>query len=404
MESFEAIAKHCETNSRLTKPLIDDFLIYYAVQKDHLEKKMNQKLKQYKHITRNIPSSYVNILKSEYIASQIFRKNGLIGKYLQHSNIKALNSEEYDFLTYQYEHPWRFSFALILHRPAEDFFQMHDVFTGEEYLLYSPGMSRTLNDQPLHLWFNLIAYNGKCWQTYGVIIGFNGFTPDDLFFFATELNPDLEDDEDLVREVEKNPWPFFMLMSRSTIPLTQMQGERLAHHSALDEVSSFPFDQLKEVFRIRWKDGVYELQMEEGSEAPHFAKAYYDEMKSILLRSALTKTGFAQLTETLRQNGMELDPEPMVEVTPGMLLTAQEILRRKINLNPYEERFVDRDNKENEELKKHNHLLQLAMPFINNNEPLDIEKLAAEADVDVEVAKDLLEKVREHIQKLRDKM
>lgn len=402
MESFKAIAKHCRENSRLGKTVIDEFLIYYAARQARLERKMNQKLKQYKQVAKKIPGEYVNMLKSEYIAAQVFRRNGLLGKYLSHSAIKALPPEYYDFLTFQHQHPWRFSFAVIVDRPADHFFQMQDVFTGEAYLLHSPGMAETLVERPVHLWFNLIGFNGKCWQTFGLIIGFNGFTADDLFFFGAELHPHIENEEDLMQAVEKDPWPFFMLLAHSMIPLTQSGGERLAYHTALDDLASFPYERLKEKFEIQWKDQVYELQLGEWSDHPHFAKAYYDEDEAALLRVALTKTGFSRLTGALARCGLDLDPEPEVEVTPGMLLAAEEILRRKIVLNPYEERFEDRNEENKEELDKLNHLLSLAMPLINNGEPLDIEKLAAEAGVEVEVAKDLLAAMQERLRKLRD--
>lgn len=400
MEPFEAIVKHCQANSQFTKPLIDDFLIYYAAQTDRLERKIAQKLKPYKHIALQLPTEYVNMLKSEYIASQIFRKNGLLGKYLRHSAIKALTPTDYNFLKFQHEHPWRFSFAQVLDQPAKHFFRMIDAFTGEEYLLYSPGMSRTLADEPIHLWFNLIAFNGNCWQSYGLIIGFNSFTANDLFFFATELNPDIEDDEDLIREVEKNPWPFFMLLISSRLPFTQSRGALLVFHTALDEVSSFPQAQLKEAFTIRKKDGVYELRLETWSEPPHFATAYFDEREKTLFRFASTEAGFSSLSKILREQGLPLDPEPEVEVTPSMLITTEKVLRRKIEINPYEKRFIERNEEHSEELDKLNHFLNLAMPFLNSNEPFDIEKLAAEAGVEIETAKEVMEKVQEQLRKL----
>lgn len=402
MDSFENIKQHCKANSRFT-PIIDDFLIYYAAHNDRLERKMDQKLKQYKHVTKKVESKYVNFLKSEYLASQIFRKDGLLGKYLHHAAIKALPAEQYAFLLAQHKHPWRFSFAQIIDRPAEDFFQMLDVFTGEEYLLYSPGMSRTLDDELVHLWFNLIAFNGKCWQTYGLLIGFNGFTANDIFFFGTELYPQLEDEKDLLRAVEKNPWPFFMLLSRANIPFNKSQGELLIYHTALDEMPSFPYGLLKDIFEIRWKDGVYELRGGKCSEPPHFAKAYYIEEDNTLLRFAFSKSGFTELTCLLQQQGIKLHPEPEVEVTPGMLITAEEILRRKIELNPYEERFVDEEETESEELGKLNHLIKLLLPLVNNKEPVDIEKLAGESDVDVEVAKILLKNMEEQIRKFGER-
>jgi hypothetical protein len=402
MDTFEAIKQHCQANSKFTR-VIDDFLIYYAVQKDRLEKKMDQKIKPYKHITKKVQDSYINFLKSEYIASQVLKKNGLLGKYLQHSTIKALPTEEYQYLVYQYKHPWRFSFAQIIERPAKDFFQMLDVFTGEEYLLYSPGMTTTPDQETIHLWFNLIAFNGKCWQTYGLILGFQSFTADDLFFFATELYPQLEDEEDLMRMVEKNPWPFFMLLSRATIPFTQSQGSLLMYHTAMDEVSDLPLQRLKEAFKIRWEEDVYELQLDKWSEPPHFAKAYYDESEGTLFRFAGTEAGFNQLNRSLQEQGIPFDPEPEIKVTPGMLITAEEVLRRKIVLDPYEELFAVEDQAESEELQKLNGLLGRLVPLLNNNEPFDIEQLATEAGVDVGVAKDILEKMKAQMRKLGEK-
>lgn len=44
---------------------------------------------------------------------------------------------------------------------------MVDVFTSEEYLLYSPGMSPTRSEMSTILWFNLLSFNGQCWQSHG---------------------------------------------------------------------------------------------------------------------------------------------------------------------------------------------------------------------------------------------
>lgn len=398
---YKKIAQHCQANSRYS-PIIDEFLIYYAAERERFEPKMNRALKKYRHVARQIPTSSLNIMKSEYIAVQLFRKGGLIGKYLKHSAIKKLPPDEYNFLEYQHQHPWRFSFAIILERPADDFFKMLDVFTNEEYLLYSPGTSQTLQSRSVYLWFNLIAFNGECWQTYGAIIGFSSFTPNDLFFFATELDPDMENEDDLMQRVEKNPWPFFMLAGYSNVPLTMSKGEPTVYHTALDEGKAFPSESLQDIFTIKSVEKVYELKLDEWSDPPHFAKAYYDEIDGSWLRFATTESGFSHLTRMLRQAGVDVDPEPHLEVTIGMLMATQEILREDIELDPYEILFVEPDQGHPGEMEKLNHLLDLAMPAINEGETLDIEKLAAESGVDPDTAKDLLSKVQERIQQLRD--
>jgi hypothetical protein len=401
MKDYPKIARHCQANSRYTK-VIDEFLIYYAAQREKLEPKMDRALKKYRHVARKLPTSTVNIMKSAYISTRLFRKGGLIGKYLNHSAVKKLPPDEYNFLKFQHQHPWRFSFSIILERPAADFFKMLDVFTDEEYLLYSPGINETLQLRSVYLWFNLIAFNGECWQTYGTIIGFSSFTPNDLLFFANELDPDLENEEDMMQRVEKNPWPFFMLAAYGNAPLVMSKGEPTVYYTALDEGINFPHESLKDIFSIKSADEIHELKLDEWSVPPHFAKAYYDEIHGDWFRFATTESGFSQLTEMLRQAGVDVNPEPHLEVTAGMMLAAQAILREDIELDPYEILFAAPDQGNPAEMEKLNRLLDLAMPSINKGESLDFKTLAAESGVDPDTAKDFLSQVQERIQQLRD--
>lgn len=72
-----------------------------------------------------------------------------------------------------------------------------DVFTNEKYLLYSPAVKLTLQERNPLLWFNLISFNGECWQTYGFIAAYNSFTTDDIFFYATEVNHKINNEQDM---------------------------------------------------------------------------------------------------------------------------------------------------------------------------------------------------------------
>jgi hypothetical protein len=144
---------------------------------------------------------------------------GLIRKILNHSAIRRLKQEEIRLLEFQAAHPWKFSFSIIKEIPADDFYVMEDVFREEEYLLYSPGITRTHADQTIILWFNMIGFNGSCWQSYGPIGAYRSFEPDDIFFFATELEPGIADVNSLLIHLESNPMPYMMLLSGANYPL-----------------------------------------------------------------------------------------------------------------------------------------------------------------------------------------
>jgi hypothetical protein len=84
---FEKLADHCQHHQRISKKVLDNFLMNYM---DKVE-------------------------------------------------LRSLDKPEREFLEFQASHPWRYCFAHITDHPAKDFFSLRDAFFGDEFLLYSPG-------------------------------------------------------------------------------------------------------------------------------------------------------------------------------------------------------------------------------------------------------------------------
>src|SRR3546814_18207946 len=93
MTDYKAIQDHCRKTTEGGLSILDDFLIYYAADREKLDRELDNRLAPYRHITRNFDPSWVNYFKAQYIAHQLFKKGGLIHKYLIHSAVK--------YLTYQ---------------------------------------------------------------------------------------------------------------------------------------------------------------------------------------------------------------------------------------------------------------------------------------------------------------
>jgi hypothetical protein len=217
---------------------------------------------------------------------------------------------------------------------------MEDVFSEEEFLLYSPGVKETLLEKQALLWFNLISFNGKCWQSYGPIGAYSSFVPDDIYFFATELNHKIENEQDILESIENNPLPYMLLLLGSSAPIIFNKEEQLIH-----AVSEY-------------------------------------EMDSIDTKS---------LAEGLNKCGYNFDSEPAIRVNLSMIDTASEILKRKIILNEYENMFSkEQSPEEKEKFDKLNHFLKLLLPDINAGTEPDIEALAAKAGVDIETARSII--------------
>lgn len=140
---FDSIERHCKQNSLISAEVIDKNIRYYAAAKENLSNKFDRQMGRYKHITRNWDKSVINLFKSQYIVSQVFKKEGFIRKFMNHSAIKLMPAEQLAFLEAQMSIPWRHCFSQIKSNPHPNFFKMIDAFTEEEYLLYSPGMQLT---------------------------------------------------------------------------------------------------------------------------------------------------------------------------------------------------------------------------------------------------------------------
>jgi hypothetical protein len=404
MIDFKKIKLICEENRKLSAKVVDEFLIYYAAGRNNLEQEMNKRFAAYKHIISKFPNELTNRLKAQYIAHKIFRQDGHIKSYLNHSALKNLPDKDRNYLVSQAEHSWRFSFSIIKNNPDENFYMMEDVFSNEEYLLYSPGITKTRESQSALLWSNLIAYNGTCYQSFGPIGAYKSFEPDDIFFFATELNPDITEVEELLTNLEYNPLPYMMLLSGANIPLIYSKEAQIVIVLAEYDLDTINTKDLTKSFKAEYNKGVYRLSLNNWSDLPHFSQAYFDEKKKFILLTAMTDIGFKALVEGLNEYGYNLSLNPFLRVNLTMLTTASDILKRKIKLNEYEHLFTKETSpavKEN--LGKLNLLLKLAMPDINSGLEPDIEALAEKAGVDLQTASDLIKQIIGKYGKLRNR-
>lgn len=394
MRDFETIKLICKETSKISSKVIDEFLLYYAAERNNLDQEMNKKFAAYNHITRKLQKEWTNRLKAQYIAHKIFKNDGLIKSYLNHPALIKLNAKERNWLEFQAEHAWRFSFSVIKDRPAKNFYIMEDVFSDQEFLLFSPGVTKTLEDQSVILWFNLISYNGACWQSFGPIGAYKSFEPDDIFFLATELKPDIVDEQDLLANLEYNPIPYMMLLSGANSPLIYNKEDKLIHAMAEYDLDTIDTKSLTKSFKTEYNKGVYRLSLKNWSEPPHFSQAYFDENKKIILLSSMTDRGFRALTEGLNEFGYNFSIAPFLRVNLSMLTTASDILKKKIRLNEYEDLFLKETSPgDQENLDKLNTLLGLVLPEINAGRVPDIEALAEKAGVDINTARDIIKQI-----------
>jgi hypothetical protein len=401
VKSYEELRTICQRTSRISARVVDDFLINYAAGHQGLEKTMEKQFARFSHVGIKLGKKIVNMLKSQYLAHQVFRQDGLLGKFLKHPALGRFTGEERDYLFQQHKLAWRFSFSIIVDEPAADFYSMEDVFTGKRYLLYSPGVSDIRNHASPALWFNLLGFNGFCWQSYGPVVYYNGFETGDIWFFATELNHGLEEPGQVYDHVDRDLLPYMMLISGSALPLTFHKEDQLLYLLAEHDLDTLDTASLKSGFTTGYEKGVYRITPKKWGEPPHFAQAYYDEEKQLLLFSAMTRRGFGALVEAFNAFGFEYPAEPYLSVNMTMVSTAAGILKRKVVLNEYLELFQEEsDPGKDKMIEDINAFIALVMPDINAGITPDIEAAARKTGVDPRTARDLVKSVMQSLEKL----
>jgi hypothetical protein len=403
MENYEELIAQCQSNSKLASSVIDDFLMYYAGIKLNLSKVADKNLGVYNHITRN-HKEWLSLFKSQYIVHHIFKKGGVGKKLLNHSTVKEqLDQEELTFFQQQIDNPWKFSFSEIVDNPKENFFKMYDVFTQEEFLLYSPSVQDITNENSIQLWLNLIQYNGSCWQSFGPIGSYSSFKADDIYFFATELDPTIVTDQDILNHIEYNPAPYMMLFSGSRYPEIYSKNHLTIHARSIFDDVQIDFEKLKEYFEIESNSNIYRFKAPKLHSHPHFAVAYYDGDTKELIFEAMTGHGFIKIVKLWNKAGYNLRPVPDLCVRPSMLTTTKKITGKNAEILAYDKYFDTEDEvteAEANELKKINDFMKLVVPMVNSGEKPDIAKLAKKANLEASVAEQVFEQIKGQIEKL----
>ncbi len=400
MLDYNEIEEICQANSEATDELIEQ-QVYYAVAREDLERKLDRQLAKYKKTVKQFHPSTVRRFQMQFFAHQVFKRKGLINKHIKHSFFKDLTELERGFLQHWAEHPWRFSFSVIENQPAEDFYEMLDVFSGDQYLLYSPGLGANLLERNVSLWYILIAFNGSCWQTYGPIGALQSFQPGDIHYYTALLQPNKWPitPEVISVHVEKDPVPYFMLLTAANHPLTIHGEHRIVQQTAEFEFDNFEAHSPEKFFQVENKKSVYRLALKGWSEFPHYAIAYFEETENILRLSALTEIGYRQLIVHLNKLGLDLPDDPDFRVNVSMRQAGRDILNRDFLDNEYEKLFSkEESHAEKQTIAKINRVMDLLVPDINAKRTPNLEEIARKTGVDLmtvsSLANELIKKVR----------
>lgn len=402
MWDFEAMVRHCDAMTALSERVNDGFLVPYAATKDSTGREFDQRLHRFRRVAGRMSKGDIGLFRAQYIGHRLYRRGGLLSKYLKHAAFRRLGTVEKGFLDLMSDNPWRFSFSVHKGSPEKDFHEMEDVFSGESFLLYSKSTTQQLSALPkIRLWLNLVGYNGMCWQSFGPVIHFLSFDPDDIYFYATELNPSIDSDEALLADMDSNPVPYMMLFHGSETPLAFHGRQEVRFLSGEAVCDRLDTERLRAAFKLEYAENVYRITHGRWSVPFDYAELYYDESECILLLTAMTDEGYRGMAAVLREYGVELPDEPAFILHLSMLSVAGELLGDHVKPHPYSGMFKANEEpggQGKEELEAVNRFIASALPYLNEGRRPDIARLAKEAGLTEEVGRStynyLLELVR----------
>lgn len=337
---FQKLKRFCESQSALSNRVIDELLIYLVAEQSGLDGEFDRQVERYGPAAARLQGPNLNLLKTQYIGQRIFRKGGLLERYLQHPALARLQVAERQFLEHQLTHPWRLCFAEIQERHPGNFFTMWDVFGQESFLLYSPGMGETLKTQTVWTWNLLVQDNGSCCQCFGPIVPFRSFTDDDLFYFAQQYEPAIQSEADLVEDLNEHPLAYMMLMAYCEFPVIVTRGFEMVFNKAVWEDVSLEGWKRPSGLQRQEKNGIELMELPDIGSFPHYAKAYYDRSGRLLTLTAMTDEGFKGLCDLFADAGLHVIPYPDVRLHNSMVIAIQDILGRSPSIYyPYGQLF-----------------------------------------------------------------
>lgn len=392
MTDYADILDICRKNSEISSSFLDNFLINFCADREGLEKLFMDDFKPFRYMSYTMPEGWVKWTISQYIAFRLFRKDGTASEYIKLPNVALRCEDELSFMSYAIEHPWKYTFFSVVEVLENHFYTMLDVLENETFLIYSPSISEILElNDSIQLFFNLIWFNGRCWQSFGPNSYFKSFFPSDLLYFAKNLDEDITFLNQIPELIEYDPVPWIVLFKSGEIQLS-FQKDLIVINSSEYYEEQFEPDEYDDIFKIERKYPLYKLSLKRWNRFPHFASCYYHKKLNRFILTAFTDRGYEKLIEAFRNKGYELPTNPEFHVTPGMLSTARDLLGEIIELNPYEKSFeVSEENP-----KEINHItafLDLLMEAHNNNRKIDIDYFAKVAGLDKKSAYNIADEV-----------
>lgn len=321
--NFEIAKEACQRISNELLPGIEDAVFPWAENREKLYKSYEKEIRRFMAVAEEMPEEYLLAWSNQFVAGKIFASSVKLKKFLNQIR-DSLNRQEKQLIRFFLENQWFYSLFSIEELLEQNFIRIYDHSQKKSLILFSEGVYQHFR-YGVQLFLCLLFFNGECYQTYGVINFFKGYTVKDFQYFAGNTSHHYKKDNDLSDSIFHNPVPFMLLCRFSEIPLAGDNDGLIeyCHHSMT--VEEFNPEEYSSILEFQEKDELFRGTPKTEKNPGKIISLYYEQKRQTL--HVLTNSYNRYLTILKIINKKVAFPkEPSLRITPLMRIAVEKIL------------------------------------------------------------------------------
>lgn len=393
-EEIKKVIKACENMSSLLLDLMIKVL-NWAIEKE-IFTTLEIELDDYRDIIEDIeamPEELYSALLNQLVVGQIFANPSNLQEYLNQCG-DFLSREEKKIIRHFLENPWFYSLFSVEEVIGPNFFRVFDYSKNRSFLLVDSTVQRLLG-KGANLFLCFLFDNGACHQSRGAKTYFQGFTVNDIKFFANYASPFYKKDGDLSRAIYHNPVPYLLLYKYSQLPAQTFEGKPIEYCYHTINVTQFEPAKYSNLFDFQEKEEVVMCTSKEGNEDGNLKKVFFDKKNGSLHVHTMGINIYHSIVK-LFEGKYDFPLDPFWRASPLMGMALADILGIKSPGIDIENIFKKAPNISlHDKLNLLNSLGLEIAESIKNKKEYSVEKLAKKYDLPVETVLQLARRLLE---------
>jgi len=400
---YTAIQETCKTFNKGFDDLATNFMTWGS--KQPRLKKSIDKLLSLDH-SGLYPSGYGDTTAGNYITAQMLVDPNSMQKLLNRKDI-YFTEKARQVLTFWKEQPGFWCFFAIKEKLEDNFLTIVDLASGNEHLLYSPGlvsMQKASSTRNKH-YLCLLLPNGECLQTAGILRHYS-LSILDLMFYCSLF----ETEADLQTVITNHYSDFFELDTISTIPEMKHGDYDFTYTWTEFTLEKFDIKGLGGTWTVKHVDSQTSYTLEEPdasmmdvpdgdlleSDFPIMgATIYRDEQTGTMALSTKFEVSYRIFADLLERAYPELELEEYADIAIAMALYIY-LIRTDLTLpwDTFKKVCEAEDEEDQEESQEVTTLLQMYMETLNAGKVFDAQAYSKQSGMDLEEVQEIAGKLQ----------